>query len=362
MKKLLLISALFIFACSAELYAQEYDARYRVDGKMEVNSTSKINLDISNLSEAYSKTGIHNLGNGEYVSIDIDPKPSKIQFVDYYIHAEDNARRNLMDFMKGSDFNGYGYKETKASHQKIYGNGEVYALYKIYFKIFPKANNQSLIKRRVSSYNNSQNSGYDKIQYKEYFDSAKSKMKLEDYNGAISDFNKAIELDPNYAGVYILRGTSKTRLYDFYGAISDYTKVIEFDKISPSSYKFLFNGGVDKEDVYFFQAYYFRAITKMKLEDYNGAISDFNKAIELDPNNAGAYMNRGNTKIKLKDFYGAISDYTKVIELNPNDAVAYCYRGNSKIILGDLNGACNDWKLATELGNTDAAGLYNQCN
>lgn len=275
MKKLLLISALFIFACSAELYAQEYDARYRVDGKMEVNSTSKINLDISNLSEAYSKTGIHNLGNGEYVSIDIDPKPSKIQFVDYYIHAEDNARRNLMDFMKGSDFNGYGYKETKASHQKIYGNGEVYALYKIYFKIFPKANNQSLIKRRVSSYNNSQNSGYDKIQYKEYFDSAKSKMKLEDYNGAISDFNKAIELDPN---------------------------------------------------------------------------------------NAGAYMNRGNTKIKLKDFYGAISDYTKVIELNPNDAVAYCYRGNSKIILGDLNGACNDWKLATELGNTDAAGLYNQCN
>ena len=187
-------------------------------------------------------------------------------------------------------------------------------------------------------------------------------MKLEDYNGAISDFNKAIELDPNYAGVYILRGTSKTRLYDFYGAISDYTKVIEFDKISPSSYKFLFNGGVDKEDVYFFQAYYFRAITKMKLEDYNGAISDFNKAIEIDPNNAGAYMNRGNTKIKLKDFYGAISDYTKVIELNPNDAVAYCYRGNSKIILGDLNGACKDWKLATELGNTDAAGLYNQCN
>ena len=129
---------------------------------MEVNSTSKINLDISNLSEAYSKTGIHNLGNGEYVSIDIDPKPARLQFRDYYIFAEDSARRNLVDFMKGSEFNGYGYRETKKSHQKVYGNGEVYALYKIYFKIFPNENNQNLNKRNISSSNEYYDSGNDK--------------------------------------------------------------------------------------------------------------------------------------------------------------------------------------------------------
>ena len=146
MKIKILITVLSILTCNTELYSQKYDARYEVNGEIEVNSKSKINLDISNLSEAYSKTGIHNLGNGEYVSIDIDPKPANLQYVDYYIHAERSARQNFRDYMKGSEFNGYRYKETKKSHQKVYGNGKVYALYKIYFKISPKENNQNLIK------------------------------------------------------------------------------------------------------------------------------------------------------------------------------------------------------------------------
>ena len=36
---------------------------------------------------------------------------------------------------------------------------------------------------------------------------------------------------------------------------------------------------------------------KTNLKDYNGAISDYNKAIELDPNDADAYYNRGNLKV-----------------------------------------------------------------
>ena len=59
------------------------------------------------------------------------------------------------------------------------------------------------------------------------------------------------------------------------------------------------------------------------LEDYNGAISDYTKAIEINPNYAKAYYNRGLTKRNLKDFNGAISDYTKAIEINPNYAKAY---------------------------------------
>ena len=73
-----------------------------------------------------------------------------------------------------------------------------------------------------------------------------------------------------------------------------------------------------------------RGITKIELGDYSGAIADFDKAIELDSNYAGAYINRGTAKSELQDLIGAITDYNKAIELDPNFAIAYINRGLNK--------------------------------
>ena len=80
---------------------------------------------------------------------------------------------------------------------------------------------------------------------------------------------------------------------------------------------------------------------------------------------AKEYFNSGYDKAEAKDYYGAIADFTKAIELNPNDsaAAAYYNRGISKENLGDLNAACADWKKGAELGHTDAAvWVAKQCN
>ena len=45
---------------------------------------------------------------------------------------------------------------------------------------------------------------------------------------------------------------------------------------------------------------------------------------------AEEYFYSAYDKANQKDYYGAISDYTKAIELNPNDANAYNNRGSSK--------------------------------
>ena len=71
---------------------------------------------------------------------------------------------------------------------------------------------------------------------------------------------------------------------------------------------------------------------KDDLKDYNGAIADYTKAIELNPNYANAYYNRGISKHNLKDYNGAISDYNKAIEIDPNYANAYYNRGFQNII------------------------------
>ena len=118
--------------------------------------------------------------------------------------------------------------------------------------------------------------------------------------------------------------------------------------------------GNKKEDAI---AYFNRGLSKAKLQDYRGAIADYNKAIELTPDDVGAYNNRGIAKKNLQDYRGAIADYNKAIELEPNYSKAYYNRGNAKYELKDLDGACLDWSKAGELGDSGAYDLIKQyCN
>ena len=111
------------------------------------------------------------------------------------------------------------------------------------------------------------------------------------------------------------------------------------------------------------EEYYQSGYDKDEAGDYNGAIADYTKVIELNPNYADAYFSRGLLKFVLKDLTGAIADFTEEIELNPNYADAYFSRGLSKSDLKDLTGACADWKKAASLGYTNSAEwVANQCN
>jgi tetratricopeptide (TPR) repeat protein len=56
---------------------------------------------------------------------------------------------------------------------------------------------------------------------------------------------------------------------------------------------------------------------------YDKAISDYTKAIELNPKHADTYYSRGLAYNKMGQYDKAISDYTKAIELNPKHAGAH---------------------------------------
>ena len=75
---------------------------------------------------------------------------------------------------------------------------------------------------------------------------------------------------------------------------------------------------------------------------------------------ASDFLESGNTKGKLKDYYGAIADYTKAIELDPDYANAYYNRGIAKENSGKPY--CSDYKKACDLGKSDCCEWYNnQC-
>ena len=63
------------------------------------------------------------------------------------------------------------------------------------------------------------------------------------------------------------------------------------------------------------------------MKQYQKAIADYTKAIEINPNFAGTYKNRGLSKIRLEDLTGAIADFRRAIELVPQYAPAYTNLG-----------------------------------
>jgi hypothetical protein len=89
---------------------------------------------------------------------------------------------------------------------------------------------------------------------------------------------------------------------------------------------------------------------KSNKSDWDGAIADFTKAIELKPEYADAYNDRGSAKQLKGDLNGAIADFTRAIELNPKDADAYVNRGNAKKAKWDQVGADEDFAQAAKLG------------
>ncbi len=68
---------------------------------------------------------------------------------------------------------------------------------------------------------------------------------------------------------------------------------------------------------------------KKQKKAFDAAIADFDKAIELNPEDAMAYYNRGTAYAGLEQFDAAIADFDKAIELNPDFVEAYHNRALS---------------------------------
>ncbi|REJ56984.1 MAG: tetratricopeptide repeat protein, partial [Microcystis wesenbergii TW10] len=162
---------------------------------------------------------------------------------------------------------------------------------------------------------------------------------LQKYELALDDYNKAIELNPNYANAYNNRGILYRRQQKYKLALDDYSKAID---INPN----------------FAGAYNNRGILYDNQQKYELALSDYNKAIDINPNFAMAYNNRGTLYYNQQKYDLALDDFNKAIELNPNFAEAYVNRGNIYSEQQKYELALSDYNKAIDI-NSDYAGAYN---
>ena len=144
------------------------------------------------------------------------------------------------------------------------------------------------------------------------------KHRKGDYSGAIIDYTKALEIDPNYTYALHNRGFAKNKIGDYKGAILDLNKSIELQPTDVNSY-------------------ISRAIAKNALGNYKGAILDLDSVIKIDPKDLKAIISRASIKSKIKNHSGSIQDYSRYLDLNPENADAIYRRGVEKYKLKNVD-------------------------
>ena len=132
------------------------------------------------------------------------------------------------------------------------------------------------------------------------------------YNEAIDDYKKALELNTDYE-------EAKKALEEINKKLTD-IKIINGDKTNNDV---KVNNTQNKES----EKYYKEGINYYEKGEYKVAIQYFNKAIELDDTKskyytANVYFIRGTSKENMGWYLEAFQDYQKSLELNPNNDVA----------------------------------------
>jgi len=158
------------------------------------------------------------------------------------------------------------------------------------------------------------------------------------YNKALEDLNKAIEIDDKQGLAYFIRANCLYQMQEQIELISG----IQSNNVSISM-----TSKIQQAD---------KDTSKTVALDYHQILEDYQITLFLNPNFFFGYYNRAYIKLRLSDYRGAIEDLNRAIALEPEFAEAYFNRGLTKIYLDDIEGGALDLSRAGELG---IEGAYN---
>lgn len=159
---------------------------------------------------------------------------------------------------------------------------------------------------------------------------------------AIKDFDRAIVLAPGYAAAYNNRASAAMKLGQVADAVRDYTKAIQ---LMPANAAPLGGRGrahlalarphaalrdftrALQADARFAEGYRARAEAKLAIDLNEEAAEDLSRAIAFDPKNAEYHVLRGQAYLQAKSLASAIKDFSRALEIDERSAAAYEGRG-----------------------------------
>ena len=137
----------------------------------------------------------------------------------------------------------------------------------------------------------------------EHFMRGNNYLEEDNYEQAIEEFSKVIDMYPDFDLAYSARGDAYHMKGEYDKAIADHNKVIDLNPNSASGY--MGRGG----------AY-------LGKKDFDKALKELNKALQVEPDNTPAKITRAHVYIDIGDNKRAIAEFEAIIQENPNDQFA----------------------------------------
>lgn len=141
---------------------------------------------------------------------------------------------------------------------------------------------------------------------------------LREFDHALADFTKAIEIDAECVDAYVYRGTALSAINRNYLALESYDVALTLNP----------NSAIAHSN---------RANTLRGLGLHREAIVGYDKAISLDPHFAEAYSNRGIALKEMGLLDDALASYDKAISINPRYAEARSNRATVLLLKGEMS-------------------------
>ncbi len=201
-----------------------------------------------------------------------------------------------------------------------------------------------------------------------------------DYEGALKDYNRGIEMDPGNPELFKDRGKTyfimansskyKSQQKEFLEkALQDYTEAISKPRIIPRSKS---DALASRGAAYGFAgmyeqclsdltesieldpnnktAYANRAVVYLKKGEYEKASKDYEDNVRIDPNDPQMWYECGMMQRTLKHYGSAVKSLDNALKLNPNLGLAYLERARAKAGSGDISEAKSDYQKAQQFG------------
>ena len=166
-----------------------------------------------------------------------------------------------------------------------------------------------------------------------WLDRCWARVSVGEVDLAVADCREGLRLDPANSRGYIIQGYMKTQgLQDYQGALADFNKAVVFNP-----------------DVV---PYHEMGNARFGLKDYKGAIDDFTSSLKTNSGHSAMTLRRrGDAKRALHDQQGAIVDYEQVIALEPNDHFTAIYLGEMIFLQGRREAGCASFRKGVAMGS-----------